>query len=294
MQRLFGISPFRVLLFLAPAAGLYVVFVVVPVAASVALSLHRWDGLAASLEFVGLGNYADLASDPLFVASVARSLLWTLATGTLPVFIGLILAALLAEDVRGRMVFRTVFYLPVVLSAVAVGVVWSWMYNPVFGVVNGLLGAVGIGPIGFLGEARWAMPAMVLADTWSYFGFPMVIFLAAIQSIDRDLYEAAMVDGATSTAQFVYITLPLLRRATTLAVTIAVIRALKVFALIWAMTEGGPYRSTETIPIQMYVRAFQESQVGYGSAMAVVFTALIMALSVSFWYVRERAMEAAE
>jgi len=291
MRRLFGLSVVMGCLYVAPAAALYLLFVVVPTAGSIHLSLHNWDGLQPHPEFVGLGNYIGLATDQLFWASVARSLIWTVATTILPVAIGLVLAAVLAEDIWGRTFLRVVFYMPVVISAVAVGVVWSWMYNPVFGVVNEVLRGLNQPPIGFLGEAGWAFPALVVADTWSYFGFPMVIFLAAIQSIDHDLYDAAVVDGASKFAQFAYITVPMLRGATTLAVTVAVIRALKVFALIWAMTEGGPFRSTETIPIQMYARAFLESRVGYGSAMAVVFTLIIFGLSVSFWYLRERAAE---
>jgi raffinose/stachyose/melibiose transport system permease protein len=270
------------LIYIAPAFIMYLIFVLYPIISSFKLSLFDWNGVDPVKTFVGLKNYVALIHDSQVKNAVWKSIYWTLGMSTIPVFLALSIAALLSQNIRGRLLYRTVFYMPVVMSTAAIGVIWTWIYNPFFGIINQVLKVSGIAPIPFLGDPHWVMPSLFMTDTWSVFGFYMVIFLAAIQSIDPSVYDAAAVDGVNKFQEFIYITIPALGNTITLVVTLAIMKALKVFAIIWIMTQGGPYHASETIPLLMYSKAFEESKVGYGSAIAVVFTVIIMFLTVSF------------
>lgn len=267
---------------------MYVVFVLYPILSSFRLSFYQWDGVNPVKIFVGFRNFVDLFGDAQFGAAVLRSLRWMAVMSVLPVAAGLIVAAMLAQNIRGRLAYRSLFYIPVTMATSATGAIWRWMYNPFFGLINEGLKKLGLPSIAFLSETAWVFPALFVAETWARFGFYMVIFLAGIQGINPSLYDAAVVDGANKLQEFRYITIPSLRNVITLTITVCIINSLKVFTIIMIMTSGGPNSATETISMMLYRKAFQDSRMGYGSAMAVVFSLCILVLTVTFRKLRNR------
>jgi len=274
--------------FVLPGLVLYLSFVVYPIFSMVVLSLYDWNGIGQKL-YVGFENYVKLMSDNRFHTNIRVSLLWTLGASITPVLLGLAAAALLYSRIRFRTFFRVVYYLPAVISVVAVAVLWSWIYAPYFGLLNGIMSALGFNQINFLGNANLALPSLIIAYTWAHFGFYMVILLAGLQNIDPVLYDAASVDGAGAWQKFVHVTVPMLRQPLTITSTIAIINALKTFSIIYITTGGGPYRSTETLPVRMYLTAFLSYKAGYAAAISVVFLIITFTLSVTFWRLRERS-----
>ncbi len=271
--------------FVAPALSVIVVFFVVPVAASVLLSLTDFDVYAvasrSNLRFVGADNYLRLIREPLFWVAFKNTLYFVLVAGPLSVGVSLAVAVLLsARLVRFESVFRTIFFLPVVTTLVAIAVVWRYVYHPRFGLLNYGLSFVGIGPIDWLGDPRWAMPAIILMAVWKNFGFNMVIFVAGLQSIPERLYEAASIDGARSWAQFRSITLPMLAPTFVFVALITMIGYFQLFAEPYVMTQGGPAQSTLSIVLLMYQEGFRWWNMGYAAAVAFVLFAVILALTL--------------
>jgi multiple sugar transport system permease protein len=271
--------------FVAPALALIVVFFVVPVVASALLSLTDFDIYAvasrANLRIVGLENYRRLTSDPLFWVALRNTAVFVVVAG--PFSIGLSLAAALlvnARTVRFRALFRTIFFLPVVTTLVAIAVVWRYIYHPRFGLLNYALGAVGIGPVDWLGDPRFAMPAIILMAVWKNFGFNMVIFVAGLQSIPERLYEAARVDGAGATSQFRWITLPMLAPTFLFVLVITMIGYFQLFAEPYVMTQGGPAHATLSLVMLMYLQGFRWWTMGYAAALAFILFAIILALTL--------------
>jgi raffinose/stachyose/melibiose transport system permease protein len=280
-------------LYLLPLLIIYTLFVVWPTLETFALSLYRIDGIMIDAErlFVGLGNFGRLVDDPAFWQALRNNLLWTVFSVTVPVVFGLLLAALLAT--RGlplRAPFRVVLFLPQVLALVVVGLVWSWMFNPYYGPINRTLSAIGLSALAlpWLGDYLLALPALLVANAWHYYGFCMVIFLAAIQGIDESLYDAAKVDGAGAWQRFRFVTMPGLRHAFTVVVLIMMIDSFKVFDLVRITTNGGPGESTLVLSLLLYKKVFFADDVGYGAAVAVVNTLLIITLSTAFSIYRRR------
>ncbi|MBI3962322.1 MAG: sugar ABC transporter permease [Deinococcus sp.] len=191
---------------------------------------------------------------------------------------------------QGQIVFRVSFFLPAVLSLVIVGIIWGWVYNPLFGLLNSTLRALGLESWtrGWLGEPGWALAAIILAGAWTYFGFCMVVFLAALQGVDRSLYEAAVIDGASRPQVFWHITLPSIRGVITLMMVNSLVGSFKVFDIVYVMTAGGPFHNTDVIGTYMYTRAFRQSLVGYSASMAVVLTVVVVAGSLFLLWFRER------
>jgi multiple sugar transport system permease protein len=270
--------------FTAPALAAIVVFFFVPVAASLVLSFSDFDIYAVAswhnLRFIGLRNYSRLFHDPLFWVAL-RNTLFFVAAGV-PITIGVALGAALLVDaraVRFKGFFRTAFFLPVVTTLVAVAVVWRYVYHPRFGLLNQALGAVGIAPIDWLGDPRWAMPAITLMAAWKNFGFNMLIFIAALQSIPGSLYEAASLDGATTVQQFRHVTLPVLAPTFLCVAVITVIGYFQLFAEPYVMTQGGPANSTLSIVLLMYQQGFRWWNMGYAAAVAFVLFAIIAVLT---------------
>lgn len=274
--------------FLLPAIIVYGVFVFYPILNTFRLSLFRWDGINPVKIFVGFKNFVNMWRDPEVGNAAIHSLQWAAVMCILPVAIAQIMAAMLAQDIHGRLAYRTLFFIPVTLATSATAVIWKWMYNPFFGLFNEGLKMLGIQRIAFLGEPAWAMPAMLLADTWADFGFYMVIFMAAIQGISPTLYDAAEIDGANKLQEFRYVTVPSLRNITTLAITVSLINSLQVFTIIKLMTDGGPNRATETMSVMIYNKAFEDSRMGFGAAIAVVFSIGILVLTIVYRKVRRR------
>jgi multiple sugar transport system permease protein len=271
--------------FLAPALSVIAVFFFVPVAASVLLSLTDFDIYAiasrANLRLVGTENYVRIAADPLFWVALKNTAYFVAVGGPLSIAVSLGAALLVnAKVVRLRGVFHTIFFLPVVTTLVAVAVVWRYVYQPRFGWLNYVLSFAGIGPIDWLGDPAWAMPAIIVMAVWKNFGFNMVIFIAGLQSIPDRLYEAASIDGARARQQFLHVTLPMLAPTFVFVTVMTMIGYFQLFAEPYVMTQGGPAHSTLSIVLLMYQEGFRWWNMGYAAAIAFVLFAIILVLTV--------------
>jgi len=267
------------LLFLAPGLGGLLLFTVGPILASLVLTLFRWD-LLTDPEYVGLDNFARLRDDPAFWAALRHTLAFIGGYVPLVMVLALAVALALNAKLRGLAALRTAFFLPVVSSWVAVALLWSWLFNPRYGLVNHVLGLVGIAGPGWLFDRTWAMPAIVLTSVWKDLGFVMVLFLAGLQAIPRDYYEAAALDGAGAFERLRSITLPLLAPTTFFVTVISVINSFQVFDQVWVMTEGGPAGATSVLVERVVKHAFSYGEMGYAAAISWVLFALVFAVTL--------------
>src|SRR5437899_9115491 len=268
--------------FLAPALIVIVAFCVVPVVASLALSFTDFDVYAVAdhrqLRFVGLANYAHLLADPRWWIALRNTTYFVLVGGPLSVAASLGAALLVdARLARWKGFFRTVFFLPVVTTLVAVAVVWRYLYHPRFGLLNRGLALVGLGPIDWLGDPAWAMPAIILLAVWKNFGFNMIIFVAGLQNVPERLYEAARIDGAGAWQEFRRVTLPMLAPTFVFVGVVTMIGYFQLFAEPYVMTQGGPADSTLSVVLLMYEEGFRWWTMGHGAAIAFVLFAIILA-----------------
>ncbi len=272
-------------LFLAPALIWYLVFLLYPMYQSFVISLMDWDGLSANIRFVGLENYRQIFfEDEIARLALRNNILWTIGTLLIPTSIGLLLAVTLDRNLRGRTIFRSIFYGPAVLPLVASGLIWAWMYNPQFGFVNYVLEVIGLGHLarGWLSVFETALPATFITAIWGGVGFPMVLYLAALQAIPAEQYEATRIDGANKRQLFLHITLPWLREAHVIVFSLGVINSFKTFDLIYTMTYGGPGRVTQVLGTWMYFNAFQYYHAGYGAALAWVIALITLVVAVPY------------
>lgn len=277
-----GESKWKGLLYLFPAFLIYLLFTFIPIIETFRASFFDWNGFSESRTFIGFGNYIKLFSDPLFLKAISNNLVFILFYSILPILIGLLLSALLSgQPIPGFSFFRTLYFLPQVISMVVVGVVWRWMFNPVSGPINQFLSLVGLDQLrqAWLGSFQYALPAVGSIGTWVQYGFCMVLFLAGIQRIPIEYYEAASLDGANGFKQFVYITVPGLKSEIGVAMITTMIAALRVFDLIYSTTRGGPGDSTLVTGFLIYRSAILNNRIGYGAAIAMVLTIIILALS---------------
>jgi ABC-type sugar transport system permease subunit len=263
-------------LWILPALLLYFVFKLAPMLGGIYLALLKWDGIAAP-EFVGLRNFARIFSDEIIGMALWHNVLYAAGTVTAKIVLSLFLALLLNQALRGRTFYRTALFLPVVMSFVVVGILWSWLYNTQFGLINNLLTTVGLGVLAhdWLGDPNSALWALMVVDTWKWYGFHMVIFLAGLQTIPLELYEAAHIDGASRRQQFLHITLPLLQPVMLVNVTLALMGAFNVFDIPYIMTEGGPANSTIVMALHIYIQGFKFYQFGYAAALSYVLLVLV-------------------
>jgi ABC-type sugar transport system permease subunit len=275
-------------LFIAPNVVLFTTFSFLPLLYAVYISFHDWS-LIGEPEWLGLRNYLRLSRDPLFWRALLNTTLYALGTVPTSMAIGLFLAIGLNRHMPARILIRSLYFLPVVVSAVAAGTIASWLFNDNYGVINSILVRLGIGRIAWLSTPQWALPSLVLATLWVRVGFNMVVYLAALQSIPRVYYEAARIDGASTLHQFRHITLPLLAPATFLLLVLDVIYSFQVFDLIYVMTGGGPGFSTTMLVQYIFKSAFVTSEMGYASTMGVVLYVLILALTVIQWRASRQA-----
>jgi multiple sugar transport system permease protein len=270
-------------LYLVPMVALVSVFLLYPAADTVWTSLTDSDGIGSS-KFIGFDNYVSLVHDSAFKTSVVNTLYWVGGVLVLQVGLGLLMALVLSSTAFGG-VLKGVFYLPATISAAATGVIWFFIFSPDQGVLNTFLKVVGLGGLRhdwLVADAPVNTWAMIVAFTWQGLGPAMMLFLVGLQSMPRDPIEAALVDGATGFRLFWHITLPLLRPMTAVVVGISLINSFKVFDIIWAMTQGGPYRSSETLAVTMYRESFVSFHVGYGAAVAVVLTLIVFLVSTFY------------
>jgi len=268
-----------VLVFLAPSAVPLVLFTFIPMVRALWTSLHQWN-LLSSMKWVGLDNYAHLVQDP----DTQRAFLNTVyyIVGYLPlVYVGgLALALALNAAIPLRNFLRGIYFLPVVTSWIVVALIWRWLLNPSVGIVNYLLGLVGIDGPGWWTDPAWAMPSIILASAWKDLGFVMIILLAGLQAIPQDLYEAARVDGAGWWSRLRHITLPMLSPTTFFVVVISLINGFQVFDQVYAMTGGGPAGASTVVVQQVYDLTFRYSQAGMASALSWLLFLLVLAVTV--------------
>ncbi|HUF37025.1 MAG TPA: sugar ABC transporter permease [Anaerolineales bacterium] len=280
--------PFKPFLFIAPALFFYLAFFIWPYLQLIWLSLHEWNGFGDRI-FVGFKNYADLASDNQFRLAFQHNMSWSLAAIFIPVSLGLFLALLLARTpMHGKVFFRAVYFMPQVISSISVAVVWGWIYHPTFGLLNQSLELIGLGSLarGWLGDGNFALPALFLAWSWIHYGFTMVIFIAALEGIDEVYFEVAKIDGAGWWAQLRYVVLPFIARPLTTIILVTAISSFQVFDLVFALTNGGPGRATIVLPLYMLTSAFTFHKIGYGAAIAVVLSLVVLAFSLILLRVR--------
>lgn len=270
--------------FVAPALAVLAVFFGLPVLAALLLSLSDFDLYALAdwknLRFVGLHNYADLLQTPLFWKSLGNTFYFVLVG--VPLSIGTSLGAALllhAPVTRFRAFFRTALFAPVVTTLVAVAVIWRYLFHTSYGLVNWMLGHIGIAPVDWLGDPHWAMPTIILLAVWKNFGYNMVIFLAGLQAIPLDLYEAARIDGATRWRQFLHITLPMLGPVLMVVGVITVAGYFQLFAEPYVMTRGDPLQSTVSVLYFMFEEGFRWWNLGRASAVAFLLFLIIFAVT---------------
>jgi raffinose/stachyose/melibiose transport system permease protein len=280
-KRYGGFTPW---LFALPALLVYIAFLVYPAFSSLFFSFTDWDGLSPAYKIVGLDNYKAMASDPVVIHAAVNNVIWTVVTIVVPVALGLLLAVMLNGKIRGKPVLRMLFYLPGVLPLVSVASIWGWLYNPDYGAINAALKAIGLDSLAqpWLGQNSTALFAVMVPAIWLRTGFPMLLYLAALQGISQDQYEAATMDGATRSQQFWHITMPNLRPAHYIVLALSLIDSFKVFDLIYATTYGGPGTATQVLGTWMYFNVFQYYHAGYGTAIAVVITLVAIAVSIPY------------
>jgi ABC-type sugar transport system permease subunit len=256
------------------------VFSLGPVVAGLGLSFTTWNLLRPPV-FARAANYvALLTEDPLFLLSLRNTLYYSVLSIPLSIAVSLALALLLNQEIRGVKAYRTVYFIPAVVSMVAVSLVWKWMYSKDFGILNGILDVVGLPPVGWLGSADTAMPSIVIMVVWKNMGYDMVIFLAGLQAIPQHLYDAAKVDGAGRWRRFWHITLPLLSPTMFFIVVLNIIASFQVFGPVYLMTEGGPGNRTLVYNYYLYQNAFLYLKMGYASAMAYILFAIIFIVTL--------------
>lgn len=281
-------------LYVAPALILYAVFFLWPVVNLIQLSTVKWTGLGPKT-FVGLRHYHRiLTSDPKVWLAFRHNLAWLVGAVAVPTAIGLVLALFLARSpLHGRLLFRTVYFLPQIFSPVVVAMIWRGMYNPNYGVINGLLRGVGLPFLahGWLGDRTLVLPALFIAWSWTYYGFCMVIFLAALQSIDETYFDAAKIDGANALQEVWYVALPFIRGPLATVILLSAIWSFQVFTMVFIMTRGGPAGGSLVLSVHMYDNAFRYSRVGYGAALAVVLGLFILVFSIVFLEVKRKRGE---
>jgi len=267
--------------FLTPATVLYGVFVVWPVLQAFAFSLYRWRGVSEYRTFVGLENFRRLAADPVFYQSLAHNLFFLIVGGTAILVLGLAIAHAVHGHSRFDRLLRGVYLFPQIISAVVVAILWMFLYNPSFGLIDAALKATGLGALAldWLGTPRTALPAVTVTFVWHAVGFYIMLFSAGLRTIPVEVHEAALLDGVEGLRRFFTITLPLLWAVLRVALIYVVINSLNVFALVFLMTVGGPDRRTETMLTYLYEQAFKNSEFGYGTALAVANFAIVMLLS---------------
>lgn len=262
-------------------------FLMLPVISSFVLSFAKWD-MIGELTWIGFGNYTTALTDPAVIGALRNTV--TFILGYLPsvVAIALVLALLLNRSLRGRIAFRAIYFVPVVTSWVAVSLIWKWLLNPQYGLVNYALSFIGIEGPGWLFDPNWAMAGVIVTSVWKDVGFVTVIYLAGLQEIPETLYEAADLDGATPWQRFWTITWPMLAPTTFFVTTISLISSFQVFDQVWIMTQGGPAGATSVMVELIYKNAFSYFRMGYASAISWILFVLIFAVTIAQQLLQKR------
>lgn len=274
---------FTIVLFLSPAAIIYLYFVIFPVVQSIYYSLFRWNGLGPLLNFIGIDNYTRAFGDKNFTTALSHNLLIAVLSIVIQLPLSLLLALIVARHMPGRSVFRMIFFMPYVLSDVTTGVIWSFVYRPDGGLLNNAITSTGIGqPQAWLGNPDLALVAVFVVMCWKYFGFHLILYVAGLQQIPAELEEAAKIDGASTAQVLRHITIPLLGSTIRVSIFLSILGSLQYFDLIWVMTLGGPVGASETMATYMIKNGFQRFNLGYGSAVGVILFLLCFIFSIAY------------
>lgn len=271
-------------IFVAPAVILLIAFLVVPMIYTVYFSGFKYQIMRPdAMKFIGFENYQKLFSDKNFWLALKNTVYFTVIVVPCQCALALALALLVSKKFRGVAVFRTMYFAPQLTSMVVISVLWSVLYNanPNTGLINSILVSLGMSPIKFLSDANTAMNSIIFMSAWQGAGYQMMIFLAGLQGIPRDQYEAASVDGATKFKQFLYITLPGLKGTIKYVIMITMIQAMKLFTQPYIMTQGGPKNSTKTLVYYIYTQGFQKGNFGYACSIAAVFFVIVVCMSMA-------------
>jgi len=273
------------LIFIAPAIIGILIFIIIPVFCSFGLSFVKCD-LLNPIEFVGLENYKQLFHDGLFYEILGNTVTFALSTSILGVIIPLVLAAVLNSKIRGSEFFKTAYFLPFITPMVVIGIVWAWIFDPNIGLLNQILHI----HINWLYDSKFAMPAIIIVSVWKLIGYNMIIFLSSLSAISQSMFEAAKIDGANSFQTFKNVTIPLLSPTIFFVVIITAISSFQVFDLIYLMTQGGPFDSTNVLVYAIYKNAFEYFNVGKASAIAYVLFTIILVLTLIQWSLRKKTV----
>jgi len=277
-------------LFLLPALIIFLLFVIYPIFRSIYFSMFDWNGLGPAVDFVGSQNFKDILADKVFIKATGNILLIIVFSVGAQLPLALALAVLVGRDLPGRGIFRTIFFMPYVLSEINVAIMWMLLYNPDpdRGLLNAIAVLLGGEPIGWLSNTNLVLISVFIALTWKYFGFHMLLYLAGLQNIPLELEEAATIDGANSFQNFYYITLPLLGSTIRTSVYLSVLGSIQQFIMVWIMTKGGPVNASETLATYMYRFGFVRFQLGYGSAVAIYMFILCLIFSLIYQYLTRK------
>jgi len=273
-------------LLILPAFALVVVLLVVPMAQNIYYSFFDWDGLAPPV-FTALKNYADMFADRVLARSMLNTVLWVAFTLLVPVMGGLLVAVFVA-GLRLENLFKSIFFIPLTISFVATGIIWTYMYSRELGVMNGVFKLLGLKlKLSWLTQVPLNSFSMMIAWAWQQLGTNMVMFLMGLGTIPRDPIEACIIDGASRWQTFIHVKFPMLRPITTVVITMAMVNSFKVFDILYVMTRGGPYSSSETLAVSMFRETFTLFHMGYGAAIAVLLSVIVLVISAA--YIRRMA-----
>jgi raffinose/stachyose/melibiose transport system permease protein len=274
-----------VALFLLPAFTLFVIFLIYPIFRSMYFSFFDWNGLGPATKFVQVNNYVRILTDPVFLKGILNCTVIVLLSLAVQLPLALLLSIMVGRDLPGRAFFRSIFFMPYVISEVITGIIWISMFSPdpERGFLNALLILFpGVHAQNFLGDINQVMACVFVVLTWKYFGLHMLLFMAGLQNIPKEVEEAAMIDGANRWQLIWYITVPLLGTTIRTATYLSVLGSLTQFNLVWIMTRGGPVNASEMMATYMYSHAFLRFQLGYGSAVALVMLLFCLIFSVVY------------
>lgn len=271
------------LTFIFPAMLGTLIFIILPIFCSFGLSFSKWD-LLNDIYFVGFDNYTSIFHDKLFYKILLNTVVFAVATSVFGVIIPLILAAVLNSKIRGSEFYKTAYFLPFITPMVVIGIIWAWIFDPNIGFLNQVLHI----HINWLYDSTFAMPALIIVSVWKLIGYNMIIFLSSFSSISQSLFEAAKIDGANAIKTFIYVTIPLLSPTIFFVVIITAISSFQVFDLIYLMTQGGPFNSTNVLVYEIYKNAFEYFNVGKASAIAYILFVIILILTLIQWSLRKK------
>lgn len=280
-------------LFLVVPVVSFTVFVIYPIVRSIWLSLHRWDGISPTMKYIGLRNYERLLANSAFWTALTNNAKWLVFSLLIPPALGLLLALLIDNNIKGERMFQTIYFLPYTITPVAVAAVWRWLYEPRNGLINQLLTQVGLGHLArpWIGNVSIATYAVMAASLWWTTGFSLVLYLSGLRNIPPELLEAADIDGANFLQKFRRVIVPQLLPSTIVVLAMSAVDALRIFDIIYALTRGGPGYATEVLATLMFDYSFNRFDMGLGSAVAVILLILSAIIILPYIYHTSKGLE---